>query len=293
MAAQRIAVIGAGAIGGVLAAAARAAGNEVVLCVRTPFDRLVVETPDGTEEPGVTVVSDPAELGPVDWALLTTKVQDTPGAEHWLRAVDAPGTPIAVVQNGVEHHDSVARFELRSPVLPALIYISAERVRPGHVVRRSPSSMVVPAGELGDRLRALLRGPDVRATEDFRTAAWRKLLTNVSANPISALTMRRMGVFAVDGVRELAREVLLEAIRVGRAEGAELTEDDADRTIDVFVGLGEQSGTSMLYDRLAGLGTEHEHLTGALVRAARRRGIPVPRNETLLVLLRALPENSG
>ena len=53
-----------------------------------------------------------------------------------------------------------------------------------------------------------------------------------------------------------------------------------------------ENGTSMLYDRLAGLGTEHEAITGVLVRAARHHGIPVPRNETLLALLRALPENS-
>lgn len=291
MAAQRIAVIGSGAIGGVLAAAARAAGHEVVVCARTPFDRLVVETPDGTEEPDVTVVTDPAELGPVDWALLTTKVQDTASAAGWLRAVDP--APVAVVQNGIEHRATLAPFELRSPVLPALIYISAERTSPGHVVRRSPTSMQVPDGELGERFRELLRGPQVHATDDFRTAAWRKLLTNVSANPISALTMRRMSVFDVDGVRELAREVLQEAVAVGRAEGAALGDEEVDKTIDVFVGLGPDSGTSMLYDRLAGLGTEHEHLTGALVRAARRHGIPVPRNETLLVLLRALPENSG
>ncbi|MBQ6639985.1 MAG: NAD-binding protein, partial [Saccharopolyspora sp.] len=50
MAAQRIAVIGAGAVGGVLAAAAHAAGNEVTVCVRTPFDELVIEDPDGSSE---------------------------------------------------------------------------------------------------------------------------------------------------------------------------------------------------------------------------------------------------
>lgn len=293
MAAQRIAVIGAGAVGGVLAAAAHAAGHEVTVCVRTPFDELVIEDPDGSSELPVAIETDPQRLGPVDWVLLTTKVQDIASAEGWLRAADGPKTPVVAVQNGIEHHASLAPFGLRSPVLPALLYGGAERLRPGYVVRRSPISLVVPACELAERFAGLLSGPNVRTTEDFRSAAWRKLLTNLGANPISALTMRRLDVFAEPGTRELLRAVLSEAVAVARAEGAELDEGDVDRSIEAFGFLVDDStGTSMLYDRLAGLGTEHEAITGVLVRAARHHGIPVPRNETLLALLRALPENS-
>ncbi|MFC7344296.1 2-dehydropantoate 2-reductase [Saccharopolyspora griseoalba] len=288
MAGQRIAVIGSGGIGGVLAEAAHAAGHQVTMCVRTPFEKLTVQTPDGTEDIPVTVATDPSELGEVDWALLTTKVHDVPGAAGWLRELDDGRTPLVVVQNGVEHRESVS--QVSGPVLPALIYVGAERVEPGHVVRRSPASVQVPRGDLGARFTALLEGSGVRIreTEDFRTAAWRKMLTNLAPNPITALTLRRLDVLADPDVRELSAGVLTEAIEVARAEGADLTQDDAEQVLGDYVRkMPPTNGTSMLYDRVAGLPMEHEHITGVLVRAAERHHIDVPLNRTLLTLLRA------
>ncbi|GAA4614333.1 2-dehydropantoate 2-reductase [Saccharopolyspora hordei] len=288
---MHIAVIGSGGIGGVLAAAAEAAGHEVTLCVRTPFDRLTVETPEGTSEVPATVVTDPSSVGAADWVLLTTKVQDVPSAAGWLKALDDGRAPIVVVQNGVEHRSSVAGMGLRGPVLPALVYVAAERVRPGHVVRRSPVTMQVEAGEVGDRFRELISGGPltVRTTTDFRTAAWRKMLTNVAPNPITALTLRRLDVLADPDVQELSTGVLAEAVEVARAEGADLEPEDAERVLaDYIEKFPPTNGTSMLYDRLAGLPTEHEHITGALVRAADQHGIPVPLNRALLTLMRAL-----
>jgi 2-dehydropantoate 2-reductase len=288
---QRVAVIGAGAIGGVLASAAHAAGHHVTLCVRTPFDRLVLETPDGTENVPVDIVSDPSEAPEVDWILLTTKVQDVGNTGPWLRKLDNGRAPIAVVQNGVEHRESVASFGLRAPLLPALIYVAAERVAPGRVVRRSAGNMIVPADGLGAAFVDLLAGagPTVARSEDFYTETWRKLLNNLAGNPITALTLRRLDVFREPGIRTLARGVLTEAVAVARAEGADLDSTDAEKVLAAYTDhFPPENGSSMLYDRLAGLPTEHEHITGPLVRAAQRHDIPVPLNETLLTLMRAL-----
>ncbi|MGW1678744.1 2-dehydropantoate 2-reductase [Saccharopolyspora sp. NPDC002376] len=289
--AVHIAVIGSGGIGGVLAAAAHAAGHEVSLCVRTPFDRLTVETPEGTGEVPASVVTDPGELGEADWILLTTKVQDVPSTTGWLQRLDDGRAPIVVVQNGVEHRESVAAMNLRGPVLPALIYVAAERVSPGHVVRRSPMTMQVEAGEVGERFADLLAGDalTIRPTDDFHTAAWRKMLTNLAPNPITALTLRRLDVLSEPDVQELCAGVLAEAVDVARAEGANLTHSDAERVLaDYIERFPPTNGTSMLYDRIAGLPTEHEHITGPLVRAATTHNIPVPLNRTLLTLMRAL-----
>ncbi|MBE9373025.1 2-dehydropantoate 2-reductase [Saccharopolyspora sp. HNM0983] len=288
---RRIAVIGSGGIGGVLAEAAGAAGHEVVLCVRTPFERLVVDAPDGPREVPAEIATDPGAIGPVDWILLTTKVQDVPGTEPWLAALDDGSAPIAVVQNGVAHRESVGALDPRGPVLPALVYVAAERVRPGRVLRRSVATVLVESGELGDRFTALLDGSGLQLsqTADFRTAAWRKMLTNLGANPITALTLRRLDVFGDPDVVQLCAGVLTEAVQVARAEGADLTQQDADRVVANYThDFPPSNGTSMLYDRLAGLPTEHEHITGALVRAADQHGIEVPLNRALLTLLRAL-----
>ncbi|WP_223839330.1 2-dehydropantoate 2-reductase [Saccharopolyspora pogona] len=291
MAGQRIAVIGSGGIGGVLAEAAHSAGHQVTMCVRTPFEELTLKTPDRTGEIPVSVVPEPGALGEFDWVLLTTKVQDAASAAGWLQQLDDGRAPVVVVQNGVEHRESVAGMGLRAPVLPALIYVAAERVRPGHVVRRSPATMQVEAGEIGERFVELLSGGDLtaRTTSDFRTASWRKMLTNLAPNPITALTLRRLDVLREPDVLELSEGVLAEAVEVARAEGARLTHDDAEQVLaDYIEKFPPTNGTSMLYDRLAGLPTEHEHITGALVRAAQQHDIPVPLNKTLLTLMRAL-----
>lgn len=293
---QRIAIIGGGAIGGVLAAAAAQAGHRVTICARTPFERLAVEAPDGTWRPPVSIVDEPASAPRADWILLATKVQDVPGAAPWLRALDDGRAPIALVQNGVEHRESVAEFGLAAPLLPVLIYVGAERLRPGHVVRRSDARLIVPEGELGSRFAELVAGPTTHPEQDpdFRTQAWRKMLTNVVANPVTALTMRRLDVFGDADVQELARGLLDEAIAVARAEGAALTDDDAEAATGMFTsGFSMRNGSSMLYDRLAGTSTEHEHITGPVVRAGERHGIATPLNRALLTLMRALPTNTG
>lgn len=101
-------MIGSGGIGGVLAEAAHSAGHQVTMCVRTPFEELTLKTPNRTEEIPVSVVTEPGALGEFDWVLLTTKVQDAPSASGWLQQLDDGRTPVVVVQNGVEHRESVA-----------------------------------------------------------------------------------------------------------------------------------------------------------------------------------------
>ncbi|GAB3280609.1 2-dehydropantoate 2-reductase [Parasphingorhabdus pacifica] len=284
-------MIGAGAIGGVLAAAAHDAGHDVRLCVRTPFEKLRLDAPEGPSDVPVEILSDPDSVSEVDWVLLTTKVQDVDSTAPWLRRLAGENTPVVIIQNGIEHRDSVSSLELAAPLLPALIYVGAERVRPGHIVRRSPTSMIVPTGDLGDRFIRMLStsGVTTSSTEDFHTAAWRKLLTNLAANPITALTLRRLDVFAEPDIRELASGVLDESVAVARAEGADIGTADAEKVLASFTGhFSADTGTSMLYDRLAGASTEHEHITGALVRAGERHGIALPLNRTLLTLMRAL-----
>jgi len=275
----------------VLAAAAADAGHDVTLCVRTPFERLLLENDGESREVPVTLATEPGVLGEVDWILLTTKVQDVPSTAPWLEKLATESTPLVVVQNGVEHRESVAAMGLPAPVLPALIYVAAERVAPGRIVCRSRSKLVTEDNELGARFRALLgtTSANISLTTDFRTEAWRKMLVNLAANPITALTLRRLDVLREPDILELSKKVLAEAIAVAQAEGAQLTQADADRLIDNYSRMfPTDNGTSMLYDRLAGLPTEHEHITGPLVRAAREHGIPVPHNETLLALMRAL-----
>jgi 2-dehydropantoate 2-reductase len=287
---SRVAVIGAGAIGSVLASQLTACGHDVTLCVRTPIDGVRVDGPLGVGRVPAFVTTDPAEVGPVEWAVLAVKVQDTAGAEPWLARLGAPGTDVLVAQNGVGHRERVAPLAPAASVLPALVNINMETLSRTHFRHRVSQFVTVPAAEpASERLVALLDGGgiEVRREADFHTAVWRKLLGNLAANPITALSLRRLEVFADDAVAELGRRLLREAIAVGRAEGAALEDADVERTFEAFT-MSPNSGTSMLFDRLEGRRLEHEQLTGHVVRCGRRHGIPTPIHDTLLPLLAAI-----
>jgi 2-dehydropantoate 2-reductase len=286
---QKVAVIGAGAIGGFFAAAAAAAGQNVTLCVRQRFEELVVERRGGARAARVAIVDQPERVGPAPWVLLATKAQDVAAAAPWLERLAGPGTVVAVLQNGVDHVGLVGPFAPGAEILPTIVRTSAERVAPGRIRVHTGRRLVVPQSAAGERLVALFEGGDAEIVQDpdFATSAWRKLLANVSVNPITALTLRRIGVMREDAVRELARGLLAEAVEVARAEGADLSESDIEPTLDEYARFNPDGGSSMLYDRLAGRSMEHDHLTGTIVRLAERHGIPAPLNRAVLALLRA------
>ena len=82
--------------------------------------------------------------------------------------------------------------------------------------------------------------------------------------------------------------LLREGVAVGRAEGAALSDEDVARTLAFYDALPPETGSSMLFDRLAGRPLEHQGLTGAVVRAAERHGLDVPLNRAILALLEGL-----
>lgn len=289
----RVAIIGAGAIGGVLAQAACHAGHDVTLCVRTPISALSVERDGAAADVPVQIVTDPelaGETGPADWVLLTTKAHQTASAAPWLARLAGPQSVVVVVQNGVDHADRLAPLRPQGAVLPALAYIAARREGPGRVVHLEKTRMVVPHDANGARFAELLAdgsGIHVELSDDFRTAAWRKLLTNVAANPVTALTGRPVSVLGAPGMPALVHGLLTEAVAAGSAAGARLSSADITATLEFYQGLQPGTGTSMLEDRLAGRLTEHESITGAVVRTADRCGLDVPLNRALLALLSA------
>jgi 2-dehydropantoate 2-reductase len=292
---MRVAVIGAGAIGAVVAAAGCDSGHDVTVCARTPIRALTVER-DGAERTlPVTIVADPTDpsLQAAEVVWVTTKVGDTAGVAPWLARLCGPDTLVAAAQNGLDHQARLAPFVTNGWVVPALAYIAAERVSPGRVVHLAGDRVLVPAGEAQQRLtRAASAGLVVRGVQDMRTAAWRKLLGNLVANPITTLALRRISVMADPGIAELARGLLVEAVQVGRAEGADLGAEDVTAVLDGTRRYGDRTGSSMLYDRLAGNPLEHQHLTGVVVRRAATHGIPVPLNAAMLALLDALDRGS-
>ena len=288
-------MIGLGAIGGVGAGCLAAAGRyDLVACVRQPIERLTLDAPDGTVTLPLNALTDPAQANPVDWVLLCTKTDATASTAPWLKALCVPSTRVAVLQNGVDHVARVAPFAGAATVLPVIVYYNGERLGADHVKLRrgADPDVIVPDDDAGYAFTQLFEGTPLRVKlgKDFATLAWRKLLLNAVASPVTALTLQRQAVLRRPDIKELCLAVLEEAIAVGRAEGARLADDEAARTLATLFTFAGELGTSMYFDRLAGRPLEHEALTGAIVAAGERHGIATPLNRALLALLRAISD---
>jgi 2-dehydropantoate 2-reductase len=290
----RVAVVGAGAIGAVVAGAAVEGGHQVTVCTRTPVESLTIEDRGALE---VRLVGAPAELeaaaegagaAPADVVFVTVKATDNDSAAAWLGFLCSPATLLVVVQNGLDHETRFAgAVPAGTRVVPGLAYVAAERIGPGRVRHLSGRRLVVP-GPVMEPVAAAVPGLDVRGEADMVTACWQKLLGNLIANPLTALTLRRIDVLAEPGMADLARGLLREAVAVGRASGARLPDEAVDAIVAGAARYGPETGSSMLYDRLAGRPMEHQWITGEVVRRGRAFGIDVPLNRAVLALLDAL-----
>jgi 2-dehydropantoate 2-reductase len=287
-----IAVVGVGGIGGVVAGLLRTADrHDVVACVRTPVERLVVECPDRTVEASIRSSTHPADAMPVDWVLLCTKVHDIPSTAPWLERLCGSGTRVAVLQNGIGHATRLAPLVGGASIVPTIVYFNGERLGEGRVrfSHAQPHDLAVADDEDGTAFVNLLAGTPLRtqSSDDLDALAWRKLLLNAVANPLTALTMQRLSVFRRDDVKALSLALLEEGVAVARAEGVRLAADEAPRILDKLLAYSAEASTSMYFDRVSGRPLEVEALTGAIVACGERHGVATPLNTAMLTLLRA------
>jgi 2-dehydropantoate 2-reductase len=286
-----IALIGPGAVGGVITATlAQAGGHALTLCARRPLGEMEVGLLAGPVRFSPFVITDPAQGRPVDWVLVCTKAYDCAGAAAWFPGLVGPQTRVAILQNGVEHRERFATWLSADRIVPVMVDIPAERSAPGRIVQRGPGKMIVPAGEAGDRFVELFARTalNVTTTADFKSAAWRKLCLN-APGAINALLLKPTGVFREEAIGELAKAMARECLAVGRAEGAVL-EDELPETILANCRAAPPDSMNSLHaDRAAGRPMEVDARNGAIVRFGRRHGIATPCNEMAATLLAASP----
>jgi 2-dehydropantoate 2-reductase len=319
----KIAIAGAGAIGGYIGARLARAGADVVLYARGPHLRamqargLRVVSPDGDFEVKPQVAGDLAAIGEVDVVFLGVKAHSLTSLAPRLGPLLGPDTCVVSLQNGipwwffqsfggeleglrlerVDPSGAIASAIEPHRVIGALAYFATEIVEPG-VIRHTEGNKISfgePDGTKSDRLREVAE-PLIAAgfrcpiTARFRHEIWVKLLGNVSFNPISALT----GATLEQLVRHpetsrVIREIMAETEAVAAKLGIDLP-----ISIDQRMAGAEKVGahkTSMLQDREAGRPMELEAVVGAVVELGERLGVPTPTIRTVYACAKLLDEN--
>ncbi len=285
----RIAIIGPGAIGGLVAAwLCQDERNEVSICVRTPVRRIHADTPYGMIKASPRVLTSPEEGSPVDWILVATKSYDSDKAALWFESLSHEETQVAVLQNGVEHVERFAKYLPEERILPVVVQCPSERKSPEEILQRQPASLIVPNSTSAKAFSALFSETkiDILVEDDFLTLAWRKLCLN-AAGAVMALTLKTAVVAHNEHAMEIMKGIILEAVAVGRAEGAAYDESVVDFVINSYQNAGE-SINSLHADRLAGRRMEIDLRNGVIVRLGKQHGIATPFNEMVVALLNAI-----
>jgi 2-dehydropantoate 2-reductase len=279
-----VAIVGPGAIGGVVAARlAQDPEVRLTLCARTPFERLEVTAPDGLISAAPRVITDPAQARPVDWVFVATKAYDVETTALWFPNLVGAHTRVAVLQNGVEHIERFAPYIDRARILPVIVDIPAERSAPGIIRQRRAGSLIVPNTADGDAFAALFANTTLitKTATDFPTALWRKLCVNC-AGAVFAITRRPAGLTHDERIADIMRGLMRECITVGRAEGAHVEDDFPESVIAGYRAGPRDAVNSMLADRLAGRPLEIDARNGVIVRLGAKHGIPTPLNALMV-----------
>ncbi|MET7323146.1 2-dehydropantoate 2-reductase [Streptomyces sp. NPDC005549] len=298
---MRIAVIGAGGVGGYFGARLAAAGNEVTFVARGAHleavrrTGLVVHSPLGELRTSPdSVVGSISELGPTDLVLVAVKLWDTEAVADQLRSSAAHGAAVLSLQNGV-HKDAVLRDRLTDEqVLGGVCFISAFIEEPG-VVRHNSTLQKVVLGPYRSGSSATSRtvlaafrdaGVDVEESDDIERAIWEKFVFLVGLSATTTAVRRPIGVVrANERSRRLLHDVMAETVAVARASGVRLDGGFAEDRLDFCDTLPADMTSSMHNDLEKGNRLELPWLSGGVVDLADRLGVPVPRNRTVADIL--------
>jgi 2-dehydropantoate 2-reductase len=286
----KIAIVGVGAIGGVLAGILEtASAHTLTLCTRRPLASLTVETPEGLVEVQFRNATSPDDVEPVDWILCATKTYDAVSASQWFPALTGAETKLAVIQNGVEHRENFAGLFPDERILPVVIDVPAERRSDTQILQRADALIRVENTPLGMEFASLFANTHAKLdlTDDFLSATWAKLCIN-SAGVISALTLKPAGILRDEALGKVALSLIAECIAVGRAEGAVLDDATGERILAGYRAGSPDSINSLLADRLANRQTEIDARNGVIIRRGEKHGIPTPLNRMAVALFKGM-----
>jgi 2-dehydropantoate 2-reductase len=288
---MKIAVVGAGGIGGYFGGLLAHAGADVTFIARGAHlealqrDGLRLTTSHGDYTIPVRATDDPAAVGPVDLVLFCVKSQDTEEAAAAIRPLVRDDTAVLSLQNGVDNEEKIAAILGRGVVLGGVARIEAAIVEPG-VVMQAGRARSIELGALRPEDRPVAErvyqelargGFPVKLVDDTRYALWDKFYFLASIAGTTALaraTIREI----VDWppTRQLFVDALNEAIAIARAEGVDLGAGAVERALRIADSAHETMRTSMERDLSRGRRLEVEALNGVIVRLGERHGIATP-----------------
>jgi len=299
---MRIAIIGAGGVGGGFGAALAKAGGDVTFVARGAH--LAAMRANGLRVEGdrgntlihpVQATDDPATIGPVDIVLFCVKLWDVESAGERIRPIVGPDTAVIPLQNGIDAAERLEPILGAGAIMGGTVSISATIAEPG-LIRQTGTVMMMAFGERdgkpsarGDRFKALADrgGFDVNLTNRIDTAIWLKFIMLTAVSGVTAVTRLPVGKLRDDpDIVALFEAVMRETEAIGRARGVDLPGDAVEQRMKLILDGPPGVMASMAHDLLRGNRLELPWLAGKIVALGREYGIPTPANATIFAALK-------
>jgi 2-dehydropantoate 2-reductase len=322
---MKIAIYGAGAVGGLMAAWLARSGHEVSVVARGAHldairrNGLRVRSEANVESYSVRADDDPAKLGPQDYVVVTVKAPSLAEVARRIAPLLGGATSIVTAMNGVPwwffdrlaFHGGRERLESLDPggalsrampterIVGCVIHLAASTPEPGLVSHNMGRKLIVgePGGRNTARTERIAKalgesGFDVLVTPSIEKDFWVKLLGNVSFNPVSALTLATADrLIESAAVKGYMVSIMREVLAIGRAVGVD-ADIDPEARIDMARALGKFK-TSMLQDLEAGKPLEIDGLLAGTLEIARKAGVSAPFTQSLYGLIQARAQSTG
>jgi 2-dehydropantoate 2-reductase len=280
---MKVAVLGPGAVGGVLAVGLVRDGVDVI-CIARPDTAEAIASEGLSLRHGQEVETARPEVGtelrePVELLLVTVKA---PALDDALARIEAPVETVIPLLNGIEHMETLrARLAETHVVGGSIGWIEAWLERPGVVVQNTPRTVMTVASDAGEETVELLgrSGAEVRVDGTAAAVLWEKLARQAPVAAATAATQRPIGELRSDPeLRARLEEAIAETCAVATADGVPL---QPVTQWEIIESMPPKLTSSTARDIAAGLPSELDAITGAAVRAGRRLGVPTPALEGL------------
>ncbi|MCV2867685.1 2-dehydropantoate 2-reductase [Defluviimonas sp. WL0002] len=299
---MKIAVMGAGALGGYFGGRLAAAGQEVTLIARGAHLAAIRErglkilSPRGNlHVPAIPATDDPATVGPVDVIMFMVKNYDVESGARAIAPMLGPETMVVTCQNGVSAHERLGAIIGAGRVVPGVARIPADVPEPG-VINHSAMWDTLVFGEADGQVTARVEGFRDAIVAAGATAVlpgnilhdlWRKFVSQATLASMTALTRLDLGPLRTNpDSRALFTAAMEETERVGRVAVPDLPGELVRKEWEILETLPDTMHASMLDDLNAGKRLEVDYLSGDVVRLGRKHGVPTPIHEVFLAALR-------
>ena len=299
---MRIAVVGAGGVGGGFGVALAKAGADVTFIARGAH--LAAMKSQGLKVQGgrgdihlvpTQATDNPAEIGKVDFVLFCVKLWDVESAGAHIKPLIGPETAVIPLQNGVDAAERLIPILGANAVMGGVAQISAAITGPG-LIQQVGTFMRMIFGELdgkrsarGERFLAqcLQAGFDATLSDQIQTELWMKFILLASNASIVALARQPIGKLRDDpDIRPVFIAAANEVMAVGRANGVRLPDNAVETVMGLTDHLPPPQKPSMALDLERGNRLELPWLSGKVVELGKKLGVPTPTHSLMYAMLK-------